>query len=304
MTVVAAAPAGSAADLAASAPAGMEVRPVPAPGDPALLTALADVEFLVLDHERDDLLQLLPRLPRLRFVQLLVVGTDWVTPFLPPGVALGRPTGARDGAVAEWVAGALLGMASGLLPAARNQGLAHWDRRPSRELAGQRVVVVGQGTVGQACAARLERLDVRVVRVAARARSGVHGRDELPDLVADADAVVLLVPLTPETHHLVDAGLLARMRDGALLVNAARGPVVDSAALLDELRSGRLRAVLDVTDPEPLPAGHPLWTAPGCIVSPHLAGATHEARQRSVQAAARALAEYAAAEYAATGGAA
>jgi phosphoglycerate dehydrogenase-like enzyme len=295
MTLVAAVPAELLADLAAAAPHGVEVRPVPARGDGGLLPALADVEFLVLDHERrDDLAPLLPRLPALRFVQLLVVGTEWVDPFLQTGVGLGRPTGARDGAVAEWVAGALLGVASGVLPAARDQVHARWDRRPSHELAGQRVVVVGQGTTGVAAADLLERLGVQVVRVASRPRPGVHRGDELPDLVAGAAAVVLLIPLTPGTHHLVDAGLLARMRDGALLVNAARGSVVDTAALLAELRAGRLQAVLDVTDPEPLPQDHPLWTAPGCIVSPHVAGATHEARARSVQAAARALAGYAA----------
>jgi phosphoglycerate dehydrogenase-like enzyme len=295
MTLVAAVPAGLAAELAASAPAGVEVRPVPDRGDPALLDALADVEFLVLDHERgDDLAPLLARLPALRFVQLLIVGRDWVDPFLPPGVQLGRPTGARDGAVAEWVGSALLGVASGLLPAARDQVHARWNRRHSRELAGQRVVVVGQGTTGQATATLLERLGVHVVRVARQARSGVHGVDELPELVAGADAVVLLVPLTAGTQHLADARLLARIRDGAVLVNAGRGPVVDTAALLAELQTGRLQAVLDVTDPEPLPQGHPLWTAPGCIVSPHVAGATHEAHRRSVQAAARALTGYAA----------
>jgi phosphoglycerate dehydrogenase-like enzyme len=291
MALVAAVPA----DLLATAPDGVVLRPVPGRGDPTLPAALADVEFLVLDHERgEDLAPLLGRLPALRFVQLLVVGTDWVDPFLPPGVRLGRPTGTRDGAVAEWVAGALLGVASGLLPAARAQVHRRWDRSPSHELAGQRVVVVGQGTTGAAAADLLERLGVRVVRVAERPRPGVHGRDELPDLVTDADAVVLLVPLTPGTHHLVDEGLLSRMREGALLVNAARGPVVDTAALLVELQAGRIRAVLDVTDPEPLPQDHPLWTAPGCIVSPHVAGATHEARARSVRASSRALAGYAA----------
>src|SRR4051794_34819479 len=199
MTVVAAVPADLVAPITASVPAGIDVRPVPAPGDAALPSALADVEFLLLDHERrDDVGPVLPRLPALRFVQLLVVGTDWVTPFLPPGVELGRPVGSRDGAVAEWVAGALLGVASGLLPAARAQQHAGWDRSPSHELAGQRVVVVGQGTTGQAAADLLERLGVRVVRVASRARRGVHGVDELAGLVADADAVVLLVPLTPD----------------------------------------------------------------------------------------------------------
>src|SRR3954465_5132088 len=197
MTLVAAVPADVVADVAAAVPAGGEVRPTPPRGAP-LLPALADVEFLVLDHERrDDVAPLLPRLPALRFVQLLVVGTEWVTPFLPPGVALGRPTGARDRAVAEWVAGALLGIATGLLPATRQQVHARWDRRPSHELAGQRVVVVGQGTTGVAAADLLERLGVQVVRAARHPRAGVHGPDELPDLVAGADAVVLLVPLTP-----------------------------------------------------------------------------------------------------------
>jgi phosphoglycerate dehydrogenase-like enzyme len=267
------------------------VGPVPTDGD--LAEQLAGVEFLVLDHERRDLLPVLARLPALRVVQVLIVGTEWVRPFLPAGTLLGRPVGARDTAVAEWVASALLGIASGLLPAVRIQPDERWVREPSRELRGQRVVVVGQGTTGRATAELLTALGVEVVRVAAHARPGVLPSTALPELVEHADAVVLLVPDTPETTGMVDAALLARMRTGAVLVNAGRGPAVDTDAIVAELRTGRLRAVLDVTDPEPLPPGHPLWQLPACHVSPHVAGATHEARERSLRRAAEQLARYA-----------
>ena len=116
---------------------------------------------------------------------------------------------------------------------------------------------------------------VRVARTARDTPQGrVHGVDELPALVPDADVVVLTVPLDETTHHLVDAALLARMADGALLVNVARGKVVDTDALLAELRTGRLRAALDVTDPEPLPPDHPLWHAPNVLVTAHQGGNT------------------------------
>lgn len=129
--------------------------------------------------------------------------------------------------------------------------------------------------------------------VARTARADVRAVGELPALVADADAVVLLVPATAETAGLVGADLLARLPAGAVLVNAARGAVVDTAALTAEVLAGRLLAVLDVTDPEPLPPGHPLWTAPNCFVSPHIAGATRQGRARAIEAAARELARYA-----------
>ena len=139
-----------------------------------------------------------------------------------------------------------------------------------------RYVLVGAGSVADAVVARLLPFEVEVTRVARTARDTegghVHGVDELPALVADADVVILTVPLDSSTLHLVDADLLARMTDGTLLVNVARGKVVDTDALLAELRSGRLRAALDVTDPEPLPPDHPLWTAPNLLVSPHVGG--------------------------------
>lgn len=269
----------------------VDVVAVPAGGD--LVAGLAGVEFLVLDHERRDVVAVLSRLPALRVVQVLIVGTEWVAPHLPPGVELSRPTGTRDRGVAEWVVSALVGVASGLLPAVRDQHRQRWTRSPSRELAGQRVVVAGQGSTGRLTATLLAALGVDVVAVAAHARPGVHPAAALPDLLPDADALVLLVPATAATTPLVDAALLTRMRTGALLVNASRGTVVDPDALLAELTAGRLHAVLDVTAPEPLPPGHPLWQASNCFVSPHVAGATVEGRDRAIRFAAEQLVAHA-----------
>jgi phosphoglycerate dehydrogenase-like enzyme len=126
--------------------------------------------------------------------------------------------------------------------------------------------------------------DPEITYVARTARDGVRSTDELPELLPDADVVVLVVPVTPETTGLVDAAFLAAMKDGALLVNAARGVVVDTDALLAELRSGRLRAALDVTEPEPLPEGHPLWSAPGVLITPHVAGAVPNTNERAAAA--------------------
>jgi phosphoglycerate dehydrogenase-like enzyme len=173
--VRAAVPAGAAALVRDVVPAEVTVVEIPPTDAPDLRDRLAGVEYLVLDHERSDLLPVLGLLPALRHVQLLIVGTEWVEPYLPAGVRLGRPVGARDNAVAEWVGSALLGTASGLLAAVRGQPDARWVRSPSRELRGQRVVVVGQGSTGLATTALLGLLGVTVLSVAARARPGTGG---------------------------------------------------------------------------------------------------------------------------------
>jgi len=145
------------------------------------------------------------------------------------------------------------------------------------------VLIVGYGSIGAAVERRLAGFEVTVTRVARRARPGVAGLAELPALLPDADVVVLLVPATPETAGMADAGFLGLMKDGALLVNAARGTVVDTAALTAEVASGRLLAALDVTDPEPLPPGHPLWSLSGVFITPHVAASTPVSRQRAAQ---------------------
>jgi phosphoglycerate dehydrogenase-like enzyme len=208
-------------------------------------------------------------------------------------VTLCNARGARDVPVAEWVVGALLGDSTGLLRSAARQHEREWSRYQPFELAGSTVLILGHGSIGEAVRRRLVVLRAEVVAVARRARPGVHAIEELPGLLGAADAVVLLAPLTDDTRGLADAAFLAALPDGALVVNAGRGELVDTDALLAELRTGRLRAALDVTSPEPLPADHPLWTTPGVAITPHVAGDTQAAERRAQRLAGEQLARYA-----------
>ena len=217
-------------------------------------------------------LALMSRMPRLRTCQLLTAGYDNALAHLPAGVALCNAAGVHDASTAELAVGLMIARLRGLDDAARDMAQGTWRHRPMPALADRTVVVVGAGGVGQAIRARLVPFEVRVVMVGRSARPGVHARAELDSLVTQADVVVLALPLDPSTAGMVDAAFLARLRDGALLVNVSRGPVVRTEDLLAELRSGRLQACLDVTDPEPLPADHPLWSAPGLLITPHAGG--------------------------------
>jgi Phosphoglycerate dehydrogenase and related dehydrogenases len=212
-------------------------------------------------------------MPELRVVQLMTAGADAFAGRLPAGVTLCDARGVHSSATAEWVVAAVLGSLRCLPRFTLAQAQRRWDRVVTDELAGKRVLVVGAGDIGEHIVRRLEPFEVTLTLVARRSRPGVHAVDRLPDLLPEADVVILIVPLTEATTGMVDASFLALMPDGALLVNAARGPVVDTDALLAELSTGRLRAALDVTDPEPLPADHPLWTAPGLLLTPHTGGA-------------------------------
>jgi phosphoglycerate dehydrogenase-like enzyme len=256
---------------------------------------LGTVDFLVPSSGDARVFEELPGLSRVEVVQVLSAGTDNVVERMPEGATLCSARGARDGPVAEWVVAALLGTTSRTLECAR---LRTWTDRDVLDLESWIVLVVGMGSIGRHLARLLEPFGTRVVGVASRARDDLHGVDELPDLLPEADAVVVLTPLTDETEGLIGAAELAAMRDGALLVNAGRGAVVDTDALLAEVGDPpRLRAVLDVTDPEPLPDGHPLWTAPGVLsITPHIAGDSVLAHRRAVDLAARQLARWAAGE--------
>jgi phosphoglycerate dehydrogenase-like enzyme len=257
-------------------------------------TDLETVDFLVPSHLDRWVRDVLPGLERLAVVQVLSAGTDSIEASVPPGATLCSARGARDGPVAEWVVAALLGASSRILESAR---IDSWSEKEVDDLESWTVLIVGMGSIGRHVARLLEPFGTAVVGVASRAREDLHGIDELPDLLPRADAVVLLTPLTDDTRGLIGAAELAAMRDGALLVNAARGAVVDTDALLAEAASGRLRAVLDVTDPEPLPDGHPLWSAPGLLsITPHIAGDSALAHRRAADLAARQLARWAAGE--------
>ncbi|MEU9862211.1 2-hydroxyacid dehydrogenase [Streptomyces sp. NPDC047971] len=239
-----------------------------------------------------------------RAVQTLSAGTDHVTPglgSLRPGVELCNAKGVHEASTAELTLALILASLRGIPGFVRGQDAEEWRAGFYPALADKSVLIVGYGSIGAAIEDRLVPFEcARVVRVARSARTTERGpvqpMSALPDLLPQADVVVLSTPLTPATRHLADAGFLARMRDGALLVNVARGPVVDTVALLKEVESGRITAGLDVTDPEPLPPGHPLWHAPGVLVSPHVGGSTSAFMPRAKRLIAGQLTRFAAGE--------
>ena len=232
---------------------------------------LSGVDFIVPTPGTAGRLGELRDLTRLAVVQVLSAGTDRIEPCLPPQATLCNARGARDGPVAEWVLGALLGASTGLLEYA---GATAWDRsRVTQDLGAWTVLIVGMGSIGRRVATYLQPIGTRVIGVGSHAHDDLHGPDELPTLLPQANAVVILAPLTDATRGLIGRRALASMPDGTVVINAARGPVLDTDALLAELDPGRLQAVLDVVDPEPLGDEHPLWRAPGLLaLTPHIAG--------------------------------
>lgn len=240
--------------------------------------------------------EVIARLPRLRVVQTLTAGVDHVRPFVPDGVLLCNGRGIHDASTAELAVGLMLASLRGLPGFVRAQDRGEWQPIRARSLADRNVLIVGYGAVGAAVEERLDGFEVDVVRVARRAREGVHGFDELHQLLPHADVVVLIVPMTEETRGMVDRDFLARMKDDALLVNVARGPVVDTDALVEALQTERIHAALDVTDPEPLPEGHPLWRAPNLLISPHVGGASSAMWPRAYRLVREQLERFAAGE--------
>ncbi len=241
----------------------------------------------------DELVEALGRMRALRLVQLLTAGAETWIGRLPDGVALSDGRGAHGGATAEWIVAALLAVYRHLPRFTAAQADERWDYHTTEELAAKRVLIVGAGDVAEQTVARLAPFEVTTTLVGRRARDGVHPVDEVAALLPHHDACVVVVPLTDATRGLVDAAFLAAMPDGSVLVNAARGPVVDTDALLAELTAGRLRAALDVTDPEPLPAGHPLWSAPGMLLTPHVGGSVPLAVDRAFRIAAEQIRQFA-----------
>jgi phosphoglycerate dehydrogenase-like enzyme len=259
-------------------PEGVELHLIPKGG---LSDALLEAEFLVPGSDEPFVIEALGRMGRLRVVQTLSAGVDWLLPSVPPGVTLCDARGTRDVPVAEWVLGAILASLKHLGEARDSQRAHDWQWREPDELAGKTVMILGYGSIGLRVERLLAASEAEVIRVARRARPGVHAVDELASLLGLADIVVVLTALTSATEGLLDREMLGCMREGALLVNAARGSIVDTEALLDLLRAERIRAALDVTEPEPLPAEHQLWDAPGLLITPHFAGDTQGAQRRA-----------------------
>jgi phosphoglycerate dehydrogenase-like enzyme len=253
-------------------PAGLRVDVWDGTGQPP--ADLTDVTFFVAPYDHHEAAALVAKMPALKVVQTLTAGYERVLPYLPAGVTLCNGRGLHDASTSELALGLILAAQRDLAVWWDNQRRQRWDGHYTRSLADSRVVIVGYGSIGKALEKRLVACEAEVVRVASRARPAerVHGIEELPALLPGADIVALILPATPETAGLFGAELMAALPDGALVVNVGRGSTLDTAALAAETGAGRLRAALDVTDPEPLPADHPLWTHPGVLITPHIAG--------------------------------
>ncbi len=255
-------------------PAGLDVQVWDGDGEPDP-DVLERVELYVMPYTFAPITgEVINRMPRLRVVQTLTAGYEHVLPYLVDGVTLCNARGVHDASTAELAVALTLASLRRIPEFVRAQDREEWAFGMYDALADKTVLIVGYGSVGAAVERRLQPFECDVLRVARTAREGVAGLDALPALLGRVDVVILTVPLTDATRHLVDAKFLAAMRDGSLLVNVARGAVVDTDALLAELATGRLRAAVDVTDPEPPPPGHPLWSAPGLLISPHVGGST------------------------------
>ena len=221
------------------------------------------------------------RLPALRVIQLLSAGVEPWLPVVPDGVLLCSGRGVHGASTAELAVAGLLAVVREIPAFLAAQAEHRWNELIADGLDGRRVLVLGAGDIGARVAAAVRAFDADVTLVARRARDGVRAIDDLPAVLPGHDVVVIALPLTPQTFRLVDSRFLAALPDGAVLVNVARGAIVDTDALLAELNSRRLRAFLDVTDPEPLPADHPLWDAPNLMLTPHVGGGTRGWERRA-----------------------
>lgn len=226
-------------------------------------------------------------MPNLAVLQVPNAGYDDAIGYLRPGITLCNARGVHDESTAELAVALTLAGRRGFDRFAAAQHVGTWSPSRATSLTDSSVAVIGHGSIGSVIVRMLQGFSVTVTPFSRRGTEGARPITELtglPGRLGEFDIVIVVVPLTDETHHLVDDVFLAHMRDGALLVNVARGAVVDTDALVAELQSGRLHAALDVTDPEPLPAGHPLWTAPNCIITPHVGGNTSafEPRMRAL----------------------
>lgn len=218
--------------------------------------------------------EMLGRMPHLEVIQLLSAGVERWLASVPDGVTLSNGRGVHGGPTAELAVAGILATLRGLPGYLADQAEHVWRPSHTDDLDGKRLLVLGAGDIGRRVAAALEVFGAVTTYVARTARDGVHSMQELPELLPSADMLLVAVPLTHETRGLIGAPALAALPDGAVVANIARGPIIHTPALLAELTSGRLRAFLDVTDPEPLPPDHPLWSAPNLIITPHVGGGT------------------------------
>ncbi len=303
-------PATLNADLLRDFPEGIELIPVPDTIDHDV-----EIDVWIPDPYPTRALKAWPHLHGVKLVLSMLAGTEWIPGTVGPHVTICNARGAHNISTAEWTLAAILAMlkyfplyfdiqrsgiwkrryeANALYEAIAGSTRAEYPPVMQEELTGKTVLLVGYGAIGKEIEWMLAPFDVDLLRVARTARTEpvVHAVSELDELLPQANIVVLILPATAESRGLISTRQLALMRQGTLLVNAARGPVVDTDALVEALNSGRIRAALDVTDPEPLPEGHPLWSCPNLLITPHIGGSTPQFTPRALRTAADELRRY------------
>jgi phosphoglycerate dehydrogenase-like enzyme len=303
-------PAVLATELLSDFPQGIELIPLPDGLDHDV-----NIDVWIPDPYPAKAQKIWPHLRGVRLVLSLMAGTEWIPAKVGPHVTICNAHGSHNISTAEWTLSAILAMLKYFPFYLDIQRTGQWqrrfeasaryaaitgDRRPLyppvmlEELTGKTVLMVGYGAIGKEIERMLTPFHVKMIRVARSARTEpeVHAVAELDSLLPRAEIVILILPSTAESNKLIGTRQFAQMRQGALLVNAARGPIVDTDALVGALHSGRIRAALDVTEPEPLPEGHPLWNCPNLLITPHVAGSTPQFAPRSLRTAADELRRY------------
>ena len=300
-------PAALPAELLQMFPDGIDLVPIPSTPEGEIF-----VDFWIPPPAPVPGQKVWPWLRGVSVAQSMMAGTEWLTALVGPAVTVCNAQGAHSISTAEWTVGAILAMLKyfplyrdlqqaadwrGRSQASKDYASLHDDHLPQypailqEELHGKRVLIVGYGDIGKTIESLLAPFRVEITRVARTARTEGDGKSvrsiaDLNQLLPDAEIVVLILPHTPESHGLIGPEQFDAMSQGTLLVNAARGPIVQTDALVEALNSGRIRAALDVTDPEPLPADHPLWKCPNLFLTPHVAGSTPQFSPRAIQIAA------------------
>lgn len=303
-------PATIAAEMFTVLPSGIELIPLPQDIDHDV-----EIDVWIPDPYPTRSLRIAPHLRGVKLVLSLMAGTEWIPGAMGPHVTICNARGAHNISTAEWTVSAILAMLKHFPLFLDVQRSGEWKRRFEateeyvrvtgdvrplyppvmlEELTHKKVLLVGHGSIGQEIERMLEPFHVELTRVARTPRNHplVHPVGDLDKLIPEAEVIILILPLTPQSHHLIGAAQFALMRHGTLLVNAARGPIVDTDALVAALQSGKMRAAIDVTDPEPLPAGHPLWHCPNLLITPHVAGSSPQFTPRAIQTASDELRRY------------
>ena len=241
--------------------------------NPADTSDLSEVTFYVPTYMGGrPALELTKKMPNLKILQVPNAGYDDALEFLRPEITLCNGRGIHDDSTAELAVGLTIASLRGFATFVRDQDKGEWVNKNYDSINDRKIGIVGFGSIGSTIARMLSGFSVEIVAFTQSGRDNTIAITNLDKHLPSLDVVILILPLTKESKHLFDARRLALMKDGALLVNVARGPIVDTDALVKELNSGRITAGLDVTDPEPLPKGHPLWSAKGVLISPHVGG--------------------------------